>query len=118
MAQAFKDLKQALINKPCLQLLDPDGEYEVTTDASEDQASVRAVLTQNGHPIAYESKKLNPHQKNYPVHAKEMCAIMHALNRWRPFPLARHFKVYTHPRSPAYFKTQPNLSQRQPRRME
>src|SRR5436305_14998633 len=53
MAQTFKDLKQALINKLCLQLPDPDGEYEVTTDASEDEATVGAVLTQNGHPIAY-----------------------------------------------------------------
>ena len=118
MAQAFKDLKQALINKPCLQLPDPDGEYEVTTDASEDEATVGAVLTQNGHPIAYESKKLNPHQKNYPVHDKEMCAIMHALDRWRPFLLGRHFKVYTDHRSLVYFKTQPNLSQRQLRWME
>jgi len=118
MAQAFKDLKQALINKPCLQLPDPDGEYEVTTDASEDEATVGAVLMQNGHPIAYESKKLNPHQKNYPVHDKEMCAIMHALDRWRPFLLGRHFKVYTDHRSLVYFKTQPNLSQRQLRWME
>src|SRR5947207_11059299 len=118
MAQAFKDLKQALINKPCLQLPDPDGEYEVTTDASEDEATVGAVLTQNGHLIAYESKKLNPHQKNYPVHDKEMFAIMHALDRWRPFLLGRHFKVYTDHRSLVYFKTQPNLSQRQLRWME
>ena len=56
---AFKALKQALINEPCLQLPDPNGEYEVTTDASEDEATIGAVLTQNGHPIAYESKKLD-----------------------------------------------------------
>ncbi len=118
MQQAFHDLKQALINKPCLQLPDPNGEYEVTTDASEDEATVGAVLTQNGHPIAYESKKLNPHQKNYPVHDKEMCAIMHALERWRPFLLGRHFKVYTDHRSLVYLKTQSNLNQRQLRWME
>src|SRR3954454_2376474 len=58
----------------------PDGEYEVTTDASEDEATVGAVLTQNGHPIAYESKKLNPHQKNYPVHGKEN-VVADALSR-------------------------------------
>ena len=40
MEHAFKALKQALISKPCLQLPDPDGEYEVTTDASEDEATV------------------------------------------------------------------------------
>ena len=118
MEYAFKALKQALINKPCLQLPDPDSEYEVTTDASEDEATVGAVLMQNGHPIAYESKKLNPHQRNYPVHDKEMCAIMHALDRWRPFLLGQHFKVYTDHRSLVYLKTQSNLNQRQLRWME
>jgi hypothetical protein len=113
MEQAFRDLKQALINEPCLQLPDPNGEYEVTTDASEDEATVGAVLTQNGHPIAYEFKKLNSHQKNYPVYDKEICAIMHALKRWRPFLLGRHFKVYTDHRSLVYLKTQSNLNQRQ-----
>jgi len=82
MEYAFKALKQALTSDPCLQLPDSDGEYEVTTDASEDEATVGAVLIQDGHPIVYESKKLNPHQRNYPVHDKEMYAIMHALDRW------------------------------------
>ena len=118
MTRAFDNLKKALTNDPCLQLPDPDGEYEVTTDASEDEATVGAVLTQYGHPIAFESKKLNPHQRNYPVYDKEMCIIMHALDRWRPFLLGRHFKVYTDHRSLVYLKTQPNLNQRQLRWME
>ena len=118
MIQAFHALKQALTNDPCLKLPDLDGEYEVTIDASEDEATVGAVLTQYEHPIAFESKKLNPHQRNYPVHDKEMCAIMHALDRWRPFLLGRHFKVYTDHRSLVYLKTQPNLNQRQLRWME
>ena len=118
MVQAFNDLKTALTNDPCLQLPDPDGEYEVTTDTSEDEATVGAILTQYGHPITFESKKLNPHQRNYPVHDKEMCAIMHALDHWQPFLLERHFKVYTDHHSLVYLKTQPNLNQRQLRWME
>src|SRR5579862_5851141 len=55
---------------------------------------------------------------NYPVHDKEMCAIMHALERWRPFLLGRHFKVYTDHRSLVHFKTQSNLNQRQLRWQE
>jgi RNase H-like domain found in reverse transcriptase len=88
------------------------------TDASEDAKAVGAVLTQNGHPVAYESAKLNVHQLNYPVHDKEMCAIMHALERWRPFLLGRHFKVFTDHRSLVHFKTQSNLNQRQLRWQE
>ena len=118
MIQAFHALKKALTNDPCLKLPDPDGEYEVIIDAFEDEATIGAVLTQYGHPIAFESKKLNPHQRNYLVHDKEMCAIIHALDRWRPFLLGRHFKVYTDHRSLIYLKTQPNLNQRQLRWME
>ena len=118
MQTAFDALKEALTSAPCLALPDPDGEFEVTTDASEDAKAVGAVLTQNSHPVAYESTKLNTHQLNYPVHDKEMCAIMHALGRWRPFLLGRHFKVYTDHRSLVHFKTQSNLNQRQLRWQE
>ena len=118
MQAAFDELKKALTSAPCLALPDPDGEFEVTTDASEDAKAVGAVLTQNGHPVAFESKKLNSHQLNYSVHDKEMCAIMHALERWRPFLLGRHFKVYTDHRSLVHFKTQSNLNQRQLRWQE
>jgi hypothetical protein len=118
MQTAFDTLKKALTSAPCLALPDPDGEFEVTTDASEDAKAVGAVLTQNGHPVAFESTKLNSHQLNYPVHDKEMCAIMHALERWRPFLLGRHFKVYTDHRSLVHFKTQSNLNQRQLRWQE
>src|SRR5271168_4007044 len=65
MQAAFDELKKALTSAPCLALPDPDGEFEVTTDASEDAKAVGAVLMQNGHPVAYESKKLNSHQLNY-----------------------------------------------------
>jgi len=118
MEGAFQDLKDALTNAPCLQLPDPDGDFDVTTDASEEAKAVGCVLTQNGHPVAFESKKLNPHQLNYTVHDKEMCAIMHALTLWRPFLLGKHFKVYTDHRSLTHLKTQPHLNQRQIRWME
>src|SRR5204862_3874394 len=112
------EIKKALTSAPCLALPDPNGEFEVITDASEDAKAVGAVLVQNGHPVAYESTKLNSHQLNYSVHDKEMCAIMHALDKWRPFLLGRNFKVYTDHRSLVYFKTQSNLNQRQLRWQE
>jgi len=118
MVIAFNELKNALTSAPCLQLPDPHDDFEVTTDASEDEATTGAVLTQNGHPIAYDSQKLNQHQRNYPIHDKEMCAIMRALDKWRPFLLGKHFKVYTDHRSLIHLKSQPNLNQRQIRWME
>jgi Reverse transcriptase (RNA-dependent DNA polymerase)/RNase H-like domain found in reverse transcriptase/Integrase zinc binding domain/Aspartyl protease len=118
MTTSFEMAKQKLSEEPCLKIADPNGEFEVTTDASEDAKAVGAVLTQDGHPIAFESKKLDKHQVNYSVHDKEMRAIMHALDRWRPFLLGKPFKVYTDHRSLVYFKTQANLNARQLRWQE
>jgi hypothetical protein len=102
--EVFQQLKDTLISSPCLKLSDPNGEFEVITDASEDAKAVGVVLTQNDHPMAFESKKLNPHQLNYAVHDKEIYAIIHTLERWRPFLLGKYFKCYTDHRSLVYFK--------------
>ena len=113
MHKAFEALKDALTTTPCLQISDPNGDFEVTTDASENAEAIEAVFMQNEHLVAFESRKLNVHQVNYAVHDKEMCAIMHALDKWRPFLLGKHFKVYTDHRSLTHLKTQSHLNQRQ-----
>ncbi|KAA0065918.1 RNA-directed DNA polymerase-like protein [Cucumis melo var. makuwa] len=38
------------------------------------------VLTQEGHPIAYESRKLNNVERRYPVYEKEMLDVVHCLS--------------------------------------
>ena len=81
MQTAFDALKEALISASCLALSDPNGEFEVTTNISEDAKIVDVILTQNDHLVVYESMKLNTHQFNYSIHDKEICAIMHALKR-------------------------------------
>ena len=118
MHAAFKDIKNALITAPCLRIPDSYGDFEVTTDASEDAKAVGCILSQNGHPVAFDSKKLDDHQVNYTTHDKEMCAIMHALTIWRPFLLGKPFKIYTDHRSLIHLKTQPHLNQRQIRWLE
>jgi hypothetical protein len=81
MLEAFQQLKDALTTASYLKLPDPDREFEVIIDASKDTKVVSAVLTQNSYSVAFKSKKLNLYQLNYIVHDKEMCAIMHALDR-------------------------------------
>ena len=45
------------------------------------------VLTQEGHVICYESRKLKEHEKNYATHDLELAAIIHAFQMWRHYRL-------------------------------
>jgi hypothetical protein len=50
---------------------------------------------QAGLPVAYESMKLNVHEKNYSVSDKELLAVKHALVVWRHYLLHKPFTVIT-----------------------
>lgn len=41
------------------------------------------VLMQEGHPIAYESWKLNAAEHWYTIQEKEMTAVVHCLRTWK-----------------------------------
>ncbi|XP_070034758.1 uncharacterized protein [Nicotiana tomentosiformis] len=56
------------------------GSYTVYCDASHIRLST--VLMQDGRVIAYVSRQLKVHEKNYLVHDLELAAIVHALKIW------------------------------------
>src|ERR1700738_28715 len=115
--QAFHTLKVAVSTAPVLIVPDPKLAYTVLTDAS--GYAIGAALCQdhgNGlQPCAYLSRKMNEHEKNYPVHEQELLAIVHALREWRHYLLGNRFTVITDHRSLQYLATQDKLSERQTR---
>ncbi|CAI7883867.1 unnamed protein product [Closterium sp. NIES-54] len=115
--QAMEQLKTALTSAPVLILPDPEKDYVIEADAS-DQA-IGAVLMQDQgkglQPIAYLSKKLHGAELNYPIHDKEALAIITAFKTWRCYLEGRKTTVYTDHCSLKYLKTQPTLSGRQVR---
>ncbi|XP_064950461.1 uncharacterized mitochondrial protein AtMg00860-like [Musa acuminata AAA Group] len=54
---AFKDLKAVVLEEPVLKLSDYGEPFEVHTNASD--FAIGRVLMQEGHPVAYKSRKLN-----------------------------------------------------------
>jgi hypothetical protein len=66
---AFEKLKQKLVEAPLLCTPDERLPYEVVTDASD--LDLGAVLLQEGHPVAFESRKLNSAELNYNVTEKD-----------------------------------------------
>ncbi|XP_013594832.1 PREDICTED: uncharacterized protein LOC106302997 [Brassica oleracea var. oleracea] len=111
--EAFEELKTAVSQEPVLALPDFSLPFELHTDASD--FAIGGVLMQNGHPIAFESRKLNETERRYTVQEKEMTAIAHCLRVWRHYLLRAHFSVKTDNVATSYFQTQKKLSPKQAR---
>ena len=45
--------------------------------------------------IAYASRQLKVHEKNYPIHDLELAAVVFALKIWRHYLYGLHCKVFS-----------------------
>ncbi|XP_078246217.1 uncharacterized protein LOC144588073 [Pogona vitticeps] len=96
--EAFRRLKEALINYPVLRAPDFDREFIIYTDAS--GSGVGAVLCQedeNGdqHPVSYLSRKLQKGERHLATVEKECLAIVYAIQKAKPYIWGRHFILCT-----------------------
>ena len=53
------------------------------------------ILMQNKNVIAFASRKLKPHEQNYPTHDLELAATVLALKKWRHYLYGVTFEIYT-----------------------
>ena len=111
--KAFNALKDALCNAPVLKLPDwqSDSPFVIYTDAS--YKGIGGVLMQDGHAIAFESRKLNQAELNYPPTEIEMLAVVHCIKLWRCYIEGRETHIYTDHKPNTTFNTQAVLSRRQ-----
>lgn len=111
---AFGALKHALISAPVLALPDFTKPFEVLCDAS--IQGIGAMLLQDGHPVAYESRKLTPAERNYTTTEQELLAVIHAFRVWRCYlEGTKNVTVVTDHCPNTFFSTQAILSRRQSR---
>jgi len=78
---AFEALQAAFTCAPVLQYPDQDCEFRLETDASEFAVGgVISIKCEDGkfRPVAYMSHSMTPPEHNYPIHDKEMLAIIKA----------------------------------------
>ena len=111
--ESFKKLKTLLTTAHILRIADPNKDFVVCTDACND--GLGGVLTQDGHVIAYESRKLKIHEKNYATYDLELATVIHALKMWRHHLIGRKFTLMTDNKGLKYLLDQPNLNARQAR---
>jgi hypothetical protein len=112
---AFEQIKTALTNAPVLRMPDWDSDepFEIHCDGS--SRGIGGVLIQGGHPIAFESRKLNAAESNYPATEFEMLSVQHHLQKWRCYIEGRTVHVYTDHKPNTSFFTNPLLNRRQAR---
>eukprot|EP00877_Chromochloris_zofingiensis_P003160 jgi/Chrzof1/12845/Cz07g09130.t1 len=111
---AFAGVKHALTNAPVLRMPDLEQPFELVADAS--GFGIGAVLLQHGHPVAFESRKLNTAERNYHTTERELLAVVHALQVWRCYlDSSWGFVCVTDHNPLVWLQTQPNLSPRQTR---
>ena len=123
--QAFNAIKRLVISRECLTTIDlalmPEHKIYVMMDASD--LGSGAVLSfgkdwETARLVAFESMMFKGAQLNYPVHEKEMLAIIRALTKWQVDLLGVPFLIYTDHKTLENFNTQRYLSRCQARWME
>ncbi|XP_021810678.1 uncharacterized protein LOC110753998 [Prunus avium] len=110
---AFDELKRALMEELVLRLPDLTKPFEVHTDASD--FVIGGVLMQDGHPLAFKSRKLNDTERRYTIQEKEMTVIVHCLQTWKHYLLGSQFVVKADNVAISYFQSQQKLSPKQAR---
>ncbi|PNY16525.1 retrotransposon-related protein [Trifolium pratense] len=114
--ESFQTMKRLLTTSPVLVLPQPDQPYEVYCDAS--YQGLGCVLMQHRKVVAYASRQLKTHEKNYPTHDLELAAVVFALKIWRHHLYGAKFEVFSDHKSLKYLFDQKELNMRQRRWME
>ena len=122
---SFDAIKTVVVSRECLTTIDlsklPEYKIFVTTDVSDKRSG--AVLSfsntwASARPVAFDSMTFKGAELNYPVHEKELLAIIRALKKWRVDLLGSPFFIYTDHKTLENFNMQKDLLRRQARWIE
>ncbi|GJT11312.1 putative reverse transcriptase domain-containing protein [Tanacetum coccineum] len=109
----FQTLKDRLCNAPILAL--PDGPEEFVVYCDVFGIRLGCVLMQRGKVIAYASRQLKIHEKNYTTHDLELGAVVFALKIWRHYLYGTKSVIYTDHKSLQHIFSPKELNMRQRR---
>ncbi|GJS41639.1 putative reverse transcriptase domain-containing protein [Tanacetum coccineum] len=114
--EAFQTLKDNLCNASILSLPNGIEDFVVYCDAS--NQGLGCVLMQRGKVIAYASRQLKIHKKNYTIQDLELGAVVFALKTWRHYLYETKSVIYTDHKSLQHIFDQKELNMRQRRWIE
>ncbi|GJZ18724.1 putative reverse transcriptase domain-containing protein [Tanacetum coccineum] len=106
----FQLLKQKLCSAPILALPEGSENFMVYCDAS--HKGLGAILMQREKVIAYASRQLKIHEKNYTTHDLELGVVVFALKMWRHYLYGTKCIVFTDHKSLQHILDQKELNMR------
>ena len=92
-AKSFEEIKRAMSREVMLAYPDFSKPFEIHTDASAFQLG--AVISQDGKPIAFYSRKLNDAQTRYTTTERELLSIVETLKEFKNILLGHRVIVHT-----------------------
>ncbi|GJW86285.1 putative reverse transcriptase domain-containing protein [Tanacetum coccineum] len=113
---AFLTFKDMLCDAPILALPKGAHDYVVYCDAS--NQGFGCILMQRNKVIAYASRHLKIHKKNYTTHDLELGAVVFALKTWRHYLYGTKCVIHTDHKSLQHIFDQKELNMRQRRWIE
>ncbi|KAD7116962.1 hypothetical protein E3N88_04230 [Mikania micrantha] len=113
---AFRTLKQKLCDAPILSLPEGCDDFVVYCDAS--HQGLGCVLMQRDKVIAYASRQLKVHEKNYTTHDLELGAVIYALKIWRHYLYGTKCTIFTDHKSLQHIFDQKELNMRPKERVK
>ncbi|GJX94375.1 putative reverse transcriptase domain-containing protein [Tanacetum coccineum] len=113
---AFQLIKQKLYNAPILSLPEVCEDFVIYCDAS--HTGLGVLLMQREKVIAYVSRQLKVHEKNYTTHDLELGSVVFALKIWRHYLYGTKCTVFTDHKSLQRILDQKELNMRQRRWLE
>jgi len=114
--KSFQDLKKRLTSALVLILPNLKESFVVYCDAS--KMGLGGVLMQDRQVVAYASRQLKVHEKNYPNHDLELAAVVYVLKIWRHYLYGSKFDVFSDHKSLKYLFDHKELNMRQRRWLE
>ncbi|GKB42395.1 putative reverse transcriptase domain-containing protein [Tanacetum coccineum] len=109
-------IKQKLCSVPNLALPEGSKDFVVYCDAS--HKGLGAILMQREKVIAYASRQLKIHEKNYTTHDLEVGSVVFALKIWRHYLYGTKCTVFTDHKSLQHILDPKELNMRQHRWLE
>ena len=107
-SQAFREIKVKMTEAPILRYLDFTKVFAVACDAS--SVGIGGVLSQESHPIAFFSEKLDYAKRQYFTYDKEFYAIVQSLRFWRFILLLTKFMLFSDHQALRYLNSQKKLN--------